>query len=208
MRLPRPRPRPRSRGPRSALSTPPLPRLTCPAPQPRSDQIIEQATKTTIPEIFASEGEDGFRQIETDVLAEVASYKKCVVATGGGVVKRRENWMHLRNGVPLCLNGDPELLASRISKDGVEARPPVQGGEGRIRDCREDRRDDGGARQALRGGGRHRQASRGDDGGEGENLDQLNARVLTCLKKRVAEDDTKQRLKNEPKPGDIKVTGA
>lgn len=165
-------------------------------------------TKTTIPEIFASEGEDGFRQIETDVLAEVASYKKCVVATGGGVVKRRENWMHLRNGVVLCLNGDPELLASRISKDGVEARPLFKDAKdeseiaAKIGEMMEERA------KLYAEADVTVKLLRGDDGGEGENLDQLNARVLACLKKRVAEDDTKQRLKNEPKPGDIKVTGA
>ena len=79
-----------------------------------SDEIIESVTKMTIPEIFAAEGEDGFREVETSVLAEVAAYKKCVVATGGGIIKRRENWMHLRNGVVMCLSGPADLLARRI----------------------------------------------------------------------------------------------
>lgn len=72
----------------------------------------------TIPEIFAEEGEDGFREVETSVLAEVAAYKKCVVATGGGIIKRRENWMHLRNGVVLCLSGPASLLARRVVVGG------------------------------------------------------------------------------------------
>ena len=38
-------------------------------------------------------------------------------------MKRQENWMHLRNGLVVCLSGDPALLAKRIAKDGVEARP-------------------------------------------------------------------------------------
>lgn len=84
----------------------------------RSDDIIESVTKMTIPEIFAEEGEDGFREVETSVLAEVAAYKKCVVATGGGIVKLRENWMHLRNGVVLCLSGPASLLARRVVVGG------------------------------------------------------------------------------------------
>ena len=111
--------------------------------------------------------------------------------------------MHLRNGVVLCLNGDPELLASRISRTAWSATP-VQGGEGQS-EIAANRRDDGGARQ-LHAERTSRQLLRGDDGSEGKP-GSAHARVLTCPK-RVAEDDTKQRLKNEPKPGDIKVTGA
>ena len=77
----------------------------------------------SIPELFAAEGEEGFREVETQILAEVAAYKKCVVATGGGIVKKKANWMHLRNGVVVCLSGTPQLLASRVVKDGAEARP-------------------------------------------------------------------------------------
>ena len=76
--------------------------------------------------------EDGFREVETSVLAEVSSYKKCVVATGGGIIKRRENWMHLRNGVVLCLSGPASLLAKRVVV-GVPAACPRGGGRKRER---------------------------------------------------------------------------
>lgn len=46
-----------------------------------------------------------------------------------------------------------------------------------------------------------------EDGGEEEDLDQLAARALACVKSRIKEDDTKSRLRNEPKAGDITVTG-
>lgn len=46
-----------------------------------------------------------------------------------------------------------------------------------------------------------------EDGGEEEDLDQIAARALACVKSRILDDDTKQRLRSEPKPGDIKVTG-
>lgn len=54
-----------------------------------TDAVIEQAAGgATIPEIFADAGEDGFREIETKVLRELAAYKNCVIATGGGAVLR------------------------------------------------------------------------------------------------------------------------
>jgi shikimate kinase len=54
-----------------------------------SDAVLEQsAGGATVSEIFAANGEDGFREIEAAVLRELVSYKNCVIATGGGVVKR------------------------------------------------------------------------------------------------------------------------
>ena len=48
----------------------------------------------------------------------------------------------------------------------------------------------------------------GDDGvSEGEDVDALATRVLKRVESRIAEDDTKSLLRNEPKEGDIKVTG-
>ena len=38
----------------------------------------------SVAEIFAAEGEEGFREVETQILAELSAYKKCVVATGAG----------------------------------------------------------------------------------------------------------------------------
>ena len=49
------------------------------------DPLIEQHCGKSIREIFASEGEEGFRLHEKEVLAEiVAEQQECIVATGGG----------------------------------------------------------------------------------------------------------------------------
>lgn len=53
-------------------------------------EIVKQAGKT-IPEIFASEGEDGFRNLESKVIAELAMLQHTVIATGGGAVLRSQN---------------------------------------------------------------------------------------------------------------------
>lgn len=54
-----------------------------------SDTVIEQAVGgASITDIFASNGESGFRDMEQAVLSELCSYRNCVIATGGGVVAR------------------------------------------------------------------------------------------------------------------------
>ena len=57
-----------------------------------ADQYLVQKLGRTIPDIFASEGEAGFRQAETEVLAELGKASGLVIATGGGCVTRRENY--------------------------------------------------------------------------------------------------------------------
>jgi len=60
------------------------------------DGQIEAAAGKKIPQIFAEDGEEAFRQLETRVLAEEAKKSGAVLATGGGVVTRPENLDLLR----------------------------------------------------------------------------------------------------------------
>jgi shikimate dehydrogenase len=60
------------------------------------DGQIEAAAEKKIPQIFAEEGEEAFRQMETRVLAGEAKKSGTVLATGGGVVTRPENLDLLR----------------------------------------------------------------------------------------------------------------
>lgn len=55
------------------------------------DQLIVQRQGRTIPEIFAQEGEEGFRIIEQQTLLSTQEYKGAVVSTGGGILTKREN---------------------------------------------------------------------------------------------------------------------
>jgi shikimate kinase len=79
-----------------------------------TDEIIEKAAGLTIPEIFASEGEEGFREIEAQVLDSVHPYVRCVISTGGGIVCRMENWAKLHTGLIVWLDVKPEVIYGRI----------------------------------------------------------------------------------------------
>ncbi len=79
-----------------------------------TDAIIEKATGVTIPEIFAEDGEEGFRKIESQILDSVHSYVRCVVSTGGGVVCKPENWAKLQTGIVVWLDVEPSVIMERI----------------------------------------------------------------------------------------------
>lgn len=75
------------------------------------DHALEQKTGRTIPAIFAEDGEETFRQLETEVLAEETKKPGRVLATGGGVVTQSQNIPLLRqNGVVVFLNRPLRLL--------------------------------------------------------------------------------------------------
>ena len=90
-----------------------------------TDALIEQTTGQTVSALFASEGEAAFRQIETQILAQVSSYTQVVVATGGGIVTQQMNWSYLHHGVVLWLDVPVPVLVSRLSKDTT--RPLLKG---------------------------------------------------------------------------------
>ncbi len=59
------------------------------------DEIVKKIGKS-IPEIFSENGENVFRDIESEVIKELSTRKNTVIATGGGVILRRENTDLLR----------------------------------------------------------------------------------------------------------------
>ena len=83
-----------------------------------ADHEIEARTGVRIPLIFDIEGEQGFRDRESKVIAELANESDLVVATGGGVVLRAENRTALKQGgAVIYLHVAPRLLFERTRID-------------------------------------------------------------------------------------------
>lgn len=90
-----------------------------------TDAVIERVAGQSIPEIFAAVGESGFRDLESQVLGELCAYTRLAIATGGGIVLRRENWSYLRHGAIVWLDVPFEHLLARLQAD--DSRPLLQG---------------------------------------------------------------------------------
>lgn len=82
-----------------------------------ADVVLEAGAGMTIREIFAAEGEPGFRDRETATLRKLVAGPEAVIATGGGIVLRPENRELLRTGFVVWLTAEPELLWHRIQID-------------------------------------------------------------------------------------------
>ncbi|MBD2179849.1 shikimate kinase [Aerosakkonema funiforme] len=85
-----------------------------------TDALIEQAAGgQSINEIFATAGEEAFREIESQVLAELSAYTKLAISTGGGIVLRQKNWSYLHHGLIVWLDVPVELLMTRLAEDST-----------------------------------------------------------------------------------------
>ena len=90
-----------------------------------TDILIEHSAKATIPEIFAREGEDGFRKRESEVIADLPSWKT-VIALGGGALLDERNRRRLRaTGTLIWLRASPDAILERIG--GGDERPLLAG---------------------------------------------------------------------------------
>lgn len=93
-----------------------------------ADVLLEQRTGQTIRQIFAGEGESGFRDREANLLTDLCQGRWQVIATGGGVVLRAENRQKMRAaGRVVWLTADPLTIWQRLQADATttERRPPL-----------------------------------------------------------------------------------
>ena len=79
------------------------------------DELIELKEKRAITDIFAKDGEQYFRKVETKTLKEVAKEKGFVAACGGGIVIDEENIGIMKDsGVIICLKATPGAILKRV----------------------------------------------------------------------------------------------
>src|SRR6187549_935511 len=104
------------------------------------DEQIEKAEGRTIPEIFAQDGEAGFRRLERAAVAALGpadtsgSLRRVISPGGGAILDPRNRWTLYRGRLAVWLDVRPEVLAQRLRRSPT-VRPLVQGGDplGRIR---------------------------------------------------------------------------
>ena len=92
-----------------------------------TDKMIEKKQDMTISEIFAMQGEEAFRQMETDCLKEIAGYlDRYIISVGGGLPLREENRKLLKKlGCVIYLRAKPDTIYGRLKNDVT--RPLLQG---------------------------------------------------------------------------------
>lgn len=99
-----------------------------------TDGFIEEKQGRCISDIFAQEGEDYFRKLETDCLRELLQQKEDgVVSTGGGLPLREENRQLLRQmGYTVYLQVSKETVLERLKEDRSRPLLQVEDREARI----------------------------------------------------------------------------
>ena len=121
------------------------------------DEIVE-TTGLTIPEIFAAEGEAGFRRRERLAVEALGGpdpgpdLRRVISPGGGAILDPRNRWTLFRGRVVAWLDVRPEVLAQRLRRS-PNVRPLVQGGDpmGRIRALAADRERFYGASHRVNG---------------------------------------------------------
>lgn len=86
-----------------------------------TDELIEQAAGKSTQEIFAQDGEEAFRALETQAIAQAAKKSACIIATGGGTVTQERNLPALRRNCTIV------LLERPLADLPIAGRPLSQG---------------------------------------------------------------------------------
>ena len=91
------------------------------------DSVIVQLAGHSIPEIFAAEGEERFRDYEAAALRSLVGVHRTVIATGGGIIGREENWKIMHQlGPVVYLRAAWVTLRRRLA--GSQGRPLADAG--------------------------------------------------------------------------------
>ncbi len=91
------------------------------------DHYIENRYRCTVSQLFVQRGEEAFRQIERNMLHEVAEFEDVVIATGGGTPCFFDNMDYMNTqGVTVFLDASVDVIYTRLTIARVQ-RPLVAG---------------------------------------------------------------------------------
>ncbi len=83
-----------------------------------TDVKIQSNMKMSINDIFKNYGEDYFRGLEKDLCRKMASVCSTVIATGGGIIKSKENIDNLKtNGIFIYIKSSAEKILRNVGDD-------------------------------------------------------------------------------------------
>ena len=96
-----------------------------------SDQEVEAKTGCSVSEIFETMGEQTFRELERETIAELLEHKpKSVIATGGGAFMNKQTRRLIKEkALSIWLRADLDVLVERVSRK--ESRPLLEKGDKR-----------------------------------------------------------------------------
>ena len=90
------------------------------------DQLIETAEKKSIPQVFADHGEAYFRNLERNLVQQLAPTNGNIISTGGGIVLNTDNIVDFAQyGLVVCLTATPQTILQRVQDDQI--RPLLAG---------------------------------------------------------------------------------
>jgi shikimate kinase len=99
-----------------------------------SDHEIELKAGKKISEIFGSEGESAFRNMEREFIESGHPSEGCVVSCGGGlVIQEGMSDLLKAKGVVICLFASPETIVERTSRNKNRPLLNVEDPEARVR---------------------------------------------------------------------------
>lgn len=91
-----------------------------------TDQMIEEREGKSISAIFSENGEEYFRNLETELLMELQARENTVISCGGGAALRERNVQEMKKiGKIVLLSASPEVILQRVSEN--DDRPLLRG---------------------------------------------------------------------------------
>ena len=95
------------------------------------DTLIEEREGRSVRQIFEEAGEAYFRQLESALCREIAAWRGCVIATGGGTLVNPKNLAALKGHYIVCLDCEAETLWQRLA--AADDRPMLDSADKKTR---------------------------------------------------------------------------